>query len=135
MNFFLRRIGVLACLLIGVVFYFGEQCPAQVAVQIGQNFLGSIYGVNVAAVPADSNGAIGPRHFMEFINGTVSVYNKTNGLRVQHKTNLKFWSDAKVIISPDSAVSDPRVIYDPTVQRWFASQVDFSAASEDPTFD
>ena len=108
---------------------------AELLVQIGQNFPGSSYALNFQGLPPDSNGAIGPRHFMEFINGTVSVYNRTNGLRVQHKTNLKFWSDAKVIISPDSAVSDPRVIYDPTVQRWFASQVDFSAASEDPTFD
>jgi hypothetical protein len=106
---------------------------AQVLVAIGQNFTGSTYGVNSQALPPDANGAIGPRHFMEFINGTVAVYNKTNGLSVQRKTDLKFWSDAGLIISPDSAVTDPRVIFDPTIQRWFASQVDFDSTAPDPT--
>jgi len=106
---------------------------AQVVVAIGQNFTGSTYGVNSAALPPDANGAVGPRHFMEFINGTVAVYNKTNGLSVQRKSNLKFWSDAGLIISPDSGVSDPRVIYDPSTQRWFASQVDYDSAVLDPT--
>src|SRR5450759_1782428 len=72
--------------------------PAEVVVAIGQNFTGSTYGVNSAALPPDANGAVGPRHFMEFINGTVAVYNKTNGLSVQRKSNLKFWSDAGLII-------------------------------------
>ena len=112
-------------ILFGCVIFWIKPAEAQVAVQIGQNFTGSTYSVNTAASPADSNGAIGPRHFMEFINGTVAVYNKTNGMSVQRKTNLKFWSDAGVIISADSAVSDPRVIYDPSVQRWFALQIDF----------
>jgi hypothetical protein len=108
-----------------------------VAVKIGQNFTGSTYGVNSAALPPDPNGAIGPKHFVEFINGTFAVYNRTNGHSVQRKTDIKFWSDAGLIISPDSGVSDPRVIYDPISQRWFASQVDYDAAapSGDPTFE
>jgi hypothetical protein len=106
---------------------------AQVLVTLGQNFTGTSYDPNAPVLPPDANGAIGPRHFMEFINGTVAVYNKTNGQSIQRKTNVKFWSDAGLIISPDSSVSDPRVIYDPTVQRWFASQVDFNANGADPT--
>jgi hypothetical protein len=115
--------------------FFGIQTHAQVSLQIGQNFIGSSYITNSSYVPPDSNGAIGPRHYMEFINGTVSVYNRTNGVSIQRKTNVKFWSDAGVIVSPDAAVSDPRVIYDPTVQRWFASQVDVDANASDPTFE
>src|SRR5437016_10718172 len=106
---------------------------AQPTVQIGQNFTGSSLGTNASGLPPDSNGAIGPAHFMEFINGGVAVYNRTNVLHVQRKSDVKFWSDAGLIISPDSAMSDPRVIYDPTVQRWFASQVDASTSGSDPT--
>ena len=106
---------------------------AQVSVSIGQNFTGSTYNLNVQSVPPDSNGEIGPRHFMEFINGTVAIYDKTNGVTVQRKTNLKFWSDSGLIISPDSGVSDPRVIFDPRSQRWFAVQVDFTSTAADPT--
>src|SRR2546422_19518 len=103
----------ISCLLV----LTGHPVLGQPTAQIGQNFTSSTYGVNTGAIPADANGAIGPRHFMEFINGTIAIYNKTNGLRVQRKTDLKFWSDAGLIISPDSGVTDPRVIYDPTVQR------------------
>ncbi|MEP6664060.1 MAG: hypothetical protein ABJC04_10385 [Verrucomicrobiota bacterium] len=72
---------------------------------------------------------------MEFINGTVAIYNKTNGVSVQRKSNKKFWADAGLIISTDSEVSDPRVIYDPTVQRWFVVEVDFDSAATDPTLE
>lgn len=130
-----RQILAVTSLVIFQLLFFEHSTAAAVSVSIGQNFTGSSYELNSSALPPDSNGAIGPRHFMEFVNGTVAVYNKTNGLSVQRKTNLKFWADAGVIISADSDVSDPRVIFDPTVQRWFALQVDFNAAaaSGDPT--
>ena len=110
---------------------------AQVTIQIGQNFTGSSFLTNSQALPPDPNGVIGPTRFMEFVNGTVAVYNRTNGVSVQRKTDVKFWSDAGLIISPDSGVTDPRVIYDPNSQRWFATQVDFdaslAASGGDPT--
>ena len=133
MRFPLRNSFLAGFLIYGLL--SAEQTPAQLVVQIGQNFTGSTYGVNSQSLPPDANGAIGPRHFMEFINGAVAVYNKTNGLAVQRKSNLAFWSKAGVIISPDAVVTDPRVIYDPAVQRWFASQVDADAAAADPTLE
>ncbi|MDB6026398.1 MAG: hypothetical protein JWM68_2621 [Verrucomicrobiales bacterium] len=122
-------------ILLSFLLFASGQTRAQVLVQIGKNFAGSTYGVNTPYIPADGNGAIGPRHFMEFINGTVAVYNKTNGLSVQRKTNLKFWSDAGLIISPDSALSDPRVLYDPSVQRWFATQINVNGSASDPSLE
>ena len=107
--------------------------PGQVTVQVGLNFTGSTYGVNSQALPPDGNGVIGPTRFMEFVNGAVAVYNRSNGVSVQRKSDTKFWSDAGLIISPDSAVTDPRVIYDPLSQRWFATQVDFNTTATDPT--
>jgi len=97
--------------------------PGQVTVQVGLNFTGSSYLTNSQALPPDPNGVIGPGRFMEFVNGSVAVYNWTNGASVQRKSDLKFWADAGLNVSA-IAVSDPRVIYDPTVQRWFAPQAD-----------
>jgi hypothetical protein len=106
---------------------------------IGQNFTGSTYGLNSAAIPADANGAIGPGHFVEFINGTFAVYNKTNGQSVKRIADTKFWSNAGVILATSDGISDPRVIYDPISQRWFASMVDFDAntagSGGDPTLE
>ncbi len=110
----------------------GQKIPAAVTVTIGENFTGNTYGVVSQALPPDSNGAIGPTRFMEFLNGVVSVYNRTNGASVQRKTDLKFWADAGLNVSA-IAISDPRVIYDPQSQRWFASQVDFDPNAPDPT--
>ncbi|HAO78740.1 MAG TPA: hypothetical protein DCQ92_07145 [Verrucomicrobia subdivision 3 bacterium] len=106
---------------------------AQVVVAIGQNFTGSTYGDISQALPPDANGAIGPSHFVEFINGTVAFYNKTNVQDAVRITDVDFWTETGLTISSASAVTDPRVIYDPTSQRWFASQVDFNATVTDPT--
>jgi hypothetical protein len=111
---------------------WGEKLNAAVTVSLGQNFTGNTYGVVSQALPPDSNGAIGPTRFMEFVNGVVSVYNRTNGASVQRKTDLKFWADAGLNTSA-IGVSDPRVIFDPQTQRWFASQVDYDPNAPDPT--
>ncbi len=123
--------GVLLLLLQG----FCAGAPAAPVTSIGLNFTASTYNVNDVALPPDSNGAIGPNHFVEFINGSFTVYSKTNGEAVKRVTDLHFWSNAGVVISPDDVTTDPRIIYDPTVQRWFASMVDASGAAVDPTLD
>src|SRR5579862_588535 len=102
---------------------FAGSATAQVNIQIGQNFTGSTYGTDTQALPPDSNGTIGPHHFVEFINGEFAVYNKTNGLNIKRISDMKFWANAGLVLSTDDAVSDPRVIFDPPSQRWFATMV------------
>jgi hypothetical protein len=106
------------------------------SVTIGQNFTGSTFGTDSAAIPADGNGVVGPQHFVEFINGTFAAYDKTDPSIVTRTSDLIFWNDAGVTLSSSQGVADPRIIYDPTVQRWFASMVDFdAAAASDPTLE
>src|SRR5947209_18214959 len=94
---------------------------------IGQNFTSSTFFVNSQATPADANGAIGPRHFVEFINGSFAVYNKTNGAQVKRIADTEFWSNDGVTLASSDAVTEPRVMCDPAVQRWFASMADSDA--------
>jgi hypothetical protein len=101
---------------------------AAVVAGIGQNFTASTLGVDSFALPPDSDGAVGPNHFAELINGRFSVFTKTNITRVQTITDLTFWSRAGVTPPSGWDISDPRIIYDAASQRWFASEVDF-----DPT--
>lgn len=106
---------------------------AQVSVQIGQNFTGTSYGsynTNSSALPPDCNGDVGPNDYAEFINGMFTVYSKTNGALMELKTDVDFWGAAGVGISGDYAVTDPRIIYDPDSQRWFASEVDADVLSQ-----
>lgn len=101
-------------------------------IQIGNNFIGSD-NTESGITPADGNGAIGPKHYVEFINGVFAIYAKTNGQRIRRISDSQFWANAGVVISADADISDPRVIYDPASQRWFASQVDFNSSASDPT--
>ncbi|MEY2465732.1 MAG: hypothetical protein QOD03_253 [Verrucomicrobiota bacterium] len=109
-----------------------ESARAALTVSIGQNFTGSDNSQTLIT-PADSDGAIGPQHFVEFINGTFAVYSKTNGQRKLRISDIKFWSNAGVTLPASDGISDPRVIYDSASQRWFASQVDFDASAGDPS--
>ena len=115
--------GVALCCLLG--------WPLRAAplVGIGQNFIGSTYGLNDTAIPPDSNGAVGPNHFVELINGRFAVYGKTNGGLLKSMTDLSFWNQAGITFRAGWDITDPRIVYDPTVQRWFAAQVDFDPSS------
>ncbi len=94
------------------------------SVQIGQNFTGSTFGVDSSALPSDTDGAIGPSHFVEFINGRFSVYDRNTGKRVLSQPDLTFWKNAGVTFPRATEVTDPRIAYDQFSGRWFASMVD-----------
>jgi hypothetical protein len=62
---------------------------------------------------------------VELINGRFSVFNKTDGAKVKTMTDLSLWAQAGVNIPNTWLATDPRIIYDPASQRWFASEIDF----------
>jgi hypothetical protein len=66
------------------------RAEVQVQVVIGQNFTGSTYNTDVVSLPPGPSGAIGPSHFVEFINGSFAVYSKTNGQNLKRVTDLHF---------------------------------------------
>ena len=112
--------------LLGGLLHSGQtNATAALAVQIGQNFTGSTYGVNTFALPADGDGAIGPGHFVEFINGRFAIYAKADGSLLQSTNDMAFWENAGITIPGGEDVSDPRVVFDPASQRWFASAISF----------
>lgn len=104
------------------------RAAAQVVVAIGQSFTASTLSVDSSAVPPDSDGAAGPLHYVELINGRFSIFDKSNGSKLKTMTDLSFWNQAGLTFPSGWDVTDPRVIYDPSVQRWFASQIDFDPA-------
>ncbi len=119
---FTRRVPLLALMLALVA----AEVRATVVVQIGQNFTGSQYLVDSPFVPPDCNGAAGPNHFVELINGRFSVYDKTTGSRLQTLTDFGFWNAAGLSFGAGIFISDPRLVYDPTIQRWIAASIDFN---------
>src|SRR6266446_1672884 len=79
-------------LMLGWLVYPAGNGHAQVVVAIGQNFTAATFNVDSPFRPPDSNGAVGPLHFVEFINGRFSVFNKSDGAKVKTMTDMTFWS-------------------------------------------
>src|SRR6478672_12628460 len=70
--------------------------------------------------PPDTMGAAGPNHFVAFNNGSFSIFNK-NGAVVSQVSDTSFWTSA--LGSDPGGLSDPRILYDPVSQRWFATMI------------
>ena len=93
------------------------------AVGVGVSFAG---GSGSAFAPPDTDGSIGPNHYVQFINGRFAVYNKTTGALVQSKSDAAFWNSAGIsTFLTNPGVGDPRMYYDPQSDRWFASEINF----------
>lgn len=65
---------------------------------LGLNFQGAIRSDTAAdwipygAGPPDTMGAVGPGHFLEVINGNISVFNKATGRRISQKSLHTFFA-------------------------------------------
>jgi hypothetical protein len=75
--------------------------------------------------PPDTMGAIGPNHFMEVINGNVTIYSRT-GTQLSDVTLASFFTvTIGGVTYPRGGAFDPRVLYDRRSGRWFATAMEF----------
>ena len=70
----------------------------------------------------DSNGAIGPHHFVELVNNHYGVYTK-QGNPVVQMTGGEFWRQAGVPFGVNESPLDPTIVFDPTQGRWYATTI------------
>ncbi len=108
-----------------LAFCFGLLCagsPQATELRVGLNFTGSTFQVDSERIPPDTNGAVGPDHIVELINGRYSVYSKADGSRLHTRSLNEFWMDAGVVVR--ERAGNPRVLYDPHDERWYSVSVD-----------
>jgi autotransporter-associated beta strand protein len=87
----------------------------------GQNFLGTTNTNNSSPLtPPDTMGSIGPNHFVQTVNQVVAIYTK-GGALVSQVSEASFWHAVSGIGASTATSGDPRMLYDPLSQRWFAS--------------
>jgi|GEM_PF-6877870 len=70
----------------------------------------------------DANGAAGPDHVVEFINGDFKAFDKRTGKLIKAMSSQEFWDaalDSKYGPNPDN--KDPRLLYDAQAKRWYAT--------------
>jgi hypothetical protein len=97
---------------------------------LGVDITSSTFGVDSNFIPPDTMGGVGLVHVVEMINGNFEVFDKDTGASLVSMSLDEFWTDiVNLPIPPDHGGRfDPRVIYDPTVGRWFASSIDSGPA-------
>lgn len=77
---------------------------------------------NIAGVyPPDPNGDVGPNHFVEMVNVSYAVYNKSGGLLLGPSNINTIWAGFGGPCQNDNS-GDPVVLYDPLADRWLLSQ-------------
>ncbi|MBX7168542.1 MAG: hypothetical protein K1X74_19550 [Pirellulales bacterium] len=99
---------------------------AEGLVEIGLNFTGARYASGVGnsfSVPPDTMGTVGEAHIVELINGRYNVYDKLTGARLASNTASGFWSNAGITGGLLTDVFDPRVVYDPFSDRFYATEL------------
>lgn len=99
-----------------------------------RNFPGIDYNSGGSGVPPDTNGEAGPSNYMQIVNSSLMIYDKSGNPLLSFPVNIyDLWSGE----NPSTPCSrdndgDPVVLYDQLANRWLISQFnfDFNASSE-----
>ena len=79
----------------------------------------NVFGFRVN--PPDTNGEVGPNHFVEMINLVFAVYSKTGTLLLGPVDTGTLWAGFPIDDCTDPS-GDPIVIYDQFADRWILTQ-------------
>ena len=78
-------------------------------------------GVNCNCAPPDTNGEVGPNHYLQMVNTGFAVWNKSGGLVLTPRANNTVWSGFGGPCETQND-GDPIVLYDQLADRWLLSQ-------------
>ncbi|MBI5876649.1 MAG: hypothetical protein HZB53_03285 [Chloroflexi bacterium] len=85
--------------------------------------------------PPDTNGDVGPNHYVQAVNTAVGIFNKS-GTRLAGFTFNSLWSGAFTGTNCDSQNrGDPVVVYDPQGDRWIVSDFAFASSTATPFYE
>ena len=77
---------------------------------------------NVSGVlPPDTNGDVGPNHYVQTVNLAYAVYNKSGALLLGPRNTNLIWSGFGGVCETSNN-GDPIVLYDQAADRWMISQ-------------
>jgi hypothetical protein len=95
--------------------------------EIARQFQGAGCSTPCTLTPPDMAGSVGPGQVVQFLNSGFTVYDRTGNV-LNQTSDASFWlstdpGNAQLQSIVATGLSDPRIIYDPTSQRWFATEI------------
>src|SRR5574341_2650054 len=101
-----------------------------------QNFKGLDFATWGAGWPPDTNGDVGPNHYIQAVNISIGIFNKTGTLLAAF-TFDNFFGGSGIAGTPcDSNNSgDPVVLYDRAADRWVISDLGFADVDNGPYYE
>ncbi len=88
---------------------------------VGNGFTGPAGTFTVNAAPPDTNGDVGPNHYVQTVNTDFAIFNKAGTALYGPVTINTLWSGFGGLCQNDND-GDPVVLYDPIADRWIISQ-------------
>jgi hypothetical protein len=92
------------------------------------NFEGQGAGLantNIGGFPPDTDGAVGPNHYMQIVNTSLAIFSKTGTVMMGPMDTSQVWSGFAGICSTNG-FGDGVVKYDQLADRWVISQFAFA---------
>ena len=79
--------------------------------------------------PPDTNGDVGPKHYILGVNDSYAIYDKATGSRLAAFTENALWNGVGNTKCNGNAFGDPIVLYDAFADRWILTHFAFTLAS------
>ena len=95
---------------------------------VGQGFSGPAGTFTVNSAPPDTNGDVGPNHYVQIVNTDFAVFNKTGTALFGPVPINTLWSGFGGGCQTNND-GDPVAIYDPIANRWVISQFSVTGAN------
>ncbi len=95
---------------------------------VGQGFIGPAGTFFVNAAPPDTNGDVGPNHYVQTVNTDFAVFNKVGTPLFGPVPINTLWSGFPGDCQTNND-GDPVVLYDPIADRWIISQLSVTGAN------
>jgi len=81
--------------------------------------------------PPDTNGDVGPNHYVQMTNGVFKIWSKTGTLLFGAAANNSIWAGFGGLCQTTNR-GDPIVLYDDVARRWMISQFAFNIVAGRP---
>src|SRR5256885_7343595 len=95
---------------------------------VGQGFSGPAGTFTVNSAPPDTNGDVGPNHYVQIVNTDFAGFNKTGTALFGPVPINTLWSGFGGGCQTNND-GDPVVVYDPIANRWVISQFSVTGAN------